>query len=419
MLATKPRNGFRVIVLGESSVFGSPYGPSHAFPAFLQRRLAAALPDRRVEVVNAGIPAASSWLIRWVAEEIADYKPDVVILYAGHNEFLNRYIEEPARWIVLVAKLRVLQLAVWASNEISRLLFGAEYERAAISRSQPLLVRDRVDGSSVLDDRERERVTQTFLHNLDAMAELVGRAGAMFVVATVGQNFRGWEPGTSRHRDDLTPRDLERWQRRTARGDALRAYGHCRTALRAYRSAARIDDQPASLHFAMARCLDDLGESRAAAEAYRRASDLDGVPLGVPTSFNRALLDEATRLGVPSIDVARELDTVSAPDAPGDDLFVDFIHPSLLGHERIGQIVAGALRDRGLPAGATWQADTVRDPDPETVLAEFPDLRKQEHYIRSLIFQLVKRYDDAERERAKVRAIATTLAPRPAPSSQN
>jgi hypothetical protein len=46
-LAAKPANGFRVFVLGESSVHGDPYGPAYAFAAFLQQRLAAALPGAR------------------------------------------------------------------------------------------------------------------------------------------------------------------------------------------------------------------------------------------------------------------------------------------------------------------------------------------------------------------------------------
>src|SRR5262245_30120026 len=47
----KPANGFRVFVLGESSVLGVPYPPEYSFPGFLRQRLTAMLPQRRVEVI--------------------------------------------------------------------------------------------------------------------------------------------------------------------------------------------------------------------------------------------------------------------------------------------------------------------------------------------------------------------------------
>jgi hypothetical protein len=93
-------------VLGESSVHGDPYGPAYAFPAFLQQRLAAALPDSVVEVVNCGVPAVASWHVRLVAEEVVRYRPDVVLVYAGHNDFLVRE-PEPVGLVVRLARFRV------------------------------------------------------------------------------------------------------------------------------------------------------------------------------------------------------------------------------------------------------------------------------------------------------------------------
>jgi len=85
----KPANGLRVFVVGESSVFGFPFGPELAFTRFLGDRLTAAFPDRTVEIVNAGVPAIGSWHVRRVVEEeVVGYHPDVVVIYSGHNDWV-------------------------------------------------------------------------------------------------------------------------------------------------------------------------------------------------------------------------------------------------------------------------------------------------------------------------------------------
>src|SRR5262249_20391868 len=88
VLADKPAAGLPLFVLAGASVHGSRSGPAYAFPALLQARLAAALPGRVVEVVNAGVAGIASWHVRRIAEELAEYRPDVVLVYTGHNDYL-------------------------------------------------------------------------------------------------------------------------------------------------------------------------------------------------------------------------------------------------------------------------------------------------------------------------------------------
>ena len=86
-LADKPANGFRVFVVGESSAAGVPYTSAHAFSAFLAQRLQSALPFLAIEVVNAAVPGYGSRRMLPVVEDIALHQLDLLILYAGHNEF--------------------------------------------------------------------------------------------------------------------------------------------------------------------------------------------------------------------------------------------------------------------------------------------------------------------------------------------
>ena len=99
----KPRNGLRLFCLGGSSAYGFPWGAEESFTAVLGELLAAAHPDRQVEAINvAGISYAMHRL-RIVAREIVRYAPDVVMVYSGHNEFI-----EPAFFNALKQRQRTL-----------------------------------------------------------------------------------------------------------------------------------------------------------------------------------------------------------------------------------------------------------------------------------------------------------------------
>ena len=47
-------------------------------------------PNRRWEVINAGGISYASYRVAELMEELADYEPDLFIVYSGHNEFLEK-----------------------------------------------------------------------------------------------------------------------------------------------------------------------------------------------------------------------------------------------------------------------------------------------------------------------------------------
>jgi lysophospholipase L1-like esterase len=77
----------RVVCLGESTTFGST--DTINYPAFLKRILETqAIGFRTYEVINAGVPGwLSDQIALRVQHQIADFSPDVAILYVGWNDF--------------------------------------------------------------------------------------------------------------------------------------------------------------------------------------------------------------------------------------------------------------------------------------------------------------------------------------------
>jgi lysophospholipase L1-like esterase len=83
----KKENAFRVFVLGGSSTAGWPYVPNAAFSRHIKRRLELLYPKNTIEVINLGISAINSYSLRDFIPGIIKQQPDLVIIYAGHNEY--------------------------------------------------------------------------------------------------------------------------------------------------------------------------------------------------------------------------------------------------------------------------------------------------------------------------------------------
>ena len=88
-LAEKPANGLRIFCLGGSSSFGFPWGAEAAFTSIVGEALAATHPERQVEAVNASGVSYAMHRLNIVADELLAYKPDVFLVYSGHNEFIE------------------------------------------------------------------------------------------------------------------------------------------------------------------------------------------------------------------------------------------------------------------------------------------------------------------------------------------
>ena len=88
-LARKPDRGLRIFTLGGSSAYGHPWGGHVAFTALLGEVLETAYPELQVEAVNASGVSYAMHRLRIVADEVFAYKPDIMIIFGGHNEFVE------------------------------------------------------------------------------------------------------------------------------------------------------------------------------------------------------------------------------------------------------------------------------------------------------------------------------------------
>jgi tetratricopeptide (TPR) repeat protein len=83
----KSDSTFRIFVLGGSSAAGWPFAYNATFPRYIQRALSYSYPNLNIEVINLGITAHNSYTIADIAEDVIEQNPDLILVYAGHNEY--------------------------------------------------------------------------------------------------------------------------------------------------------------------------------------------------------------------------------------------------------------------------------------------------------------------------------------------
>ena len=113
-------DGLTILCVGDSHTFGAPLPSEDAYPAQLNERLNAVRTDRRVRVVNLGIPGQNSPMVANRLEgQINLYQPDLIIAWIGLNNSWNFNEFDPERagdplieWRQWLLRSKVLRLIV-------------------------------------------------------------------------------------------------------------------------------------------------------------------------------------------------------------------------------------------------------------------------------------------------------------------
>jgi hypothetical protein len=411
----KPANGFRAFVIGGSSAAGVPYGYPYAFAHWLEQKLAAELPGRTVEVVNAAVAGYASRRERAVVEELAGYSPDLLVVYTGHNELLER------RFYAHLLELDPRLFRAWRWLAGFR-LYAVLSDRFGIDRrTRPEDVpfddldalremfsayRARLSGRDArIAQRDREYAELHFAANVDAMIDAMQAVGARVALVSLAQNLADWPPGGSRQAEALGEAELAAFAAALAAGDRAEA-SSCREAVRAWSDALALDDEVAELHFRLAGCARREGDFARARRHYQLASDLDTIPHGAPSGLNDILRERAAARSELFVDFAARLEARAEHGLPGDREFLDHVHPRLRTQVLLAETIGEALRAAGVPEpAAAWQSERWSPPDAELILAADPGLVAQEHLVRALACALARRAECVRSEAAAVLAI--------------
>lgn len=348
--AEKPSDAFRVFCLGGSTVQGRPFGIETAFAQWLELSLAAAEPNRQWEVVNCGGVSYASYRLVPILEEVLTYDPDLIVLYTGHNEFL-----EDRTYGHLKHRAGAVNTALSAASRMRTFtLLRAGYLKLTASNQpdpsqvQPILpteVDALLDYQGGLESYHRDadyraEVIEHYGYNVERMVLLCQAAGVPLVLVDPVSNLRDSPPFKSEHDGSMSAEQLATWEQccRDARETYLRdKYA----AIEFWEQACAADPLHADTHFDLAKAYDELERFDEAQAAYARAQELDVCPLRMLEPMHARLAKIAEASGTRLID-ARSLFAKASPSGiVGSDRLVDHVHPGIEGHK----LIAGAILD--------------------------------------------------------------------------
>ncbi len=359
----KPPGTYRIFCVGGSTTFGRPYDDGTSYCGWLREFLRTADGSRSWEVINAGGISYASYRVALLMEELMQYEPDLVIVYTGHNEFLER--RTYASVIGTPAAVRGLGAVLSGTRTFSAVHRLVHARSAPKSTDLPGEVDTILDQSVGLDgfkrdEKLRQQVLDHYRYNLERMVDIARSGSADMILVSPASNLRDCAPFKSQHRALLKEAELQQWQTLFDRARAAFDKGEFAPALAALDEAARIDDRYAELHYLRGRTLDRLGRYEEAKGALKRARDEDVCPLRALTPMRTIVDDVAAKREVPLVDFLAIVEDRSAQNIPGENLFLDHVHPTIEGHRILALAVVDELIAEGVvtPA-ADWNEQAI------------------------------------------------------------
>lgn len=359
--AEKAPDTFRIFCLGGSTVQGRPYAVETAFSTWLALDLEAADPSRRWEVVNCGGVSYASYRLAPIVDEVLQYQPDLLILYTGHNEFLeDRTYEEVKETSSLVASAHTL-LAHSRTYHVLRGALAPAKPAGAKSRNELQAEVDALlDYRGGLeayhrDDAWRRGVARHFEFNLRRMIAAARRAGVPVLLVDPTCNLKDCPPFKYELSTKLDDSRRQRFEQLWKEAQALtgeRLLLQCDLL----EQALAIDDGHAGVHYHLGKCREALGQYDEAKRHLLRACDEDVCPLRIITPLRESLLRTAADTGTPLVDVRGLFDAHSPHGIPGKELLIDHVHPEIHGHQMIAEALLETMTGQGLVApAADWR----------------------------------------------------------------
>ncbi len=335
----KSSNAFRVFILGGSAAAGFPFLPNGSFSRYLQERLSLEYPDSKIEVVNCAMTAINSYALRDFMSGILAEKPDLIIIYAGNNEYYGALgvgslesfgtSRDLVNLVIYLEQFRTFQLL---RNVIQGLTGLFRQKKVPTGTLMSRMARNQYItlGSKVYE----EGITQ-FKGNMTDILKMAKRRNVPVMLGTLACNLKDQYPFISVSENGLPRADT--------------------VFMQARRELARKDYHTA----------DSL---------FRYAKDLDALRFRAPTAINEVISKLGNGFKYPVANIDSAFDAISPDHIVGDNLMTDHLHPTLRGYQIMGRLFYHEMEEAHLLPGTRPLGLTDRQQDSITV-ADFPFCR--------------------------------------------
>lgn len=332
----KKPNSFRIFVLGESAAAGYPFLPNGSFSRYLQQRLSLEYPDSKIEVVNCAMTAINSYAMLDFMPGILKEKPDLIIIYAGNNEYYGALgvgsmesfgnSRTLVNLVIYLEQFRTFQLLRNVMNRVAG-LFGKK--QALTGTLMARMARNQYIG---LDSKVYEEGLDQFKGNMTDILEMAKKQNVPVILGTLACNLKDQPPFVSIRQKKFPP------------ADTVFRQAEANLAEKDYRDA------------------DSL---------FRYAKDLDALRFRAPTDLNEEIFALGKEFNYPVVNIDSAFDAFSPDHIVGDNLMTDHLHPTLHGYQLIGGLYYDEMERTGTLPKTKPRNLTNRQQDSITV-SDFP-----------------------------------------------
>ncbi|MCL5020833.1 MAG: GDSL-type esterase/lipase family protein, partial [Bacteroidetes bacterium] len=332
----KKPNAFRVFVLGESAAAGYPYLPNGSFSRYLKQRLSLEYPGSKIEVINCAMTAINSYAMRDMMPGILKEKPDLILIYAGNNEYYGALgvgsmesfgtSRTVVNLVIYLEQFRTFQLLRNLVEGISG-IFGRKTRPTGTLMSR--MARNQYIG---FDSKVYWEGIRQFQGNMTDILRMAKKARVPVILGTLACNLKDQYPFVSINQKRFPPADSV---------------------------------------FVMAQIALREHEFHAADSLFRFSKDLDALRFRAPSEINVVIDSLGSKFDDPVVNVDSAFDALSPDGIVGNNLMTDHLHPTLQGYEIIGRLYYDEMERTGLLPKTEPLDLTNRQQDSMTV-ADFP-----------------------------------------------
>ncbi|MBK7106245.1 MAG: tetratricopeptide repeat protein [Ignavibacteriae bacterium] len=310
----KKTNSFRVFVLGGSSAEGYPYSPMGSFSRYVRKRLELVYPNTHIEVVNLGMTAVNSYTILDLFPEVLDQQPDLILIYAGHNEYYGALgvgsvqsfgsSRNLINLILYLNNFKTTQLVRNSIQWVTSLFFSSEN----IKSSGTLMSQMANDKNIILDSDVYNAGLQQFKENFTDILTLCKEKGVPVIIGKLASNLKDQKPFIS-------------------------------VATQGYKNTDKVYEE----------AWDNFKNDnfKKADSLFRLAKDLDALRFRAPSKMNMIIDQLGKEFNVATVPIDSIFNSESSGGIVGDNLIVDHLHPNVEGYQLIGKAFYNCMEKKG------------------------------------------------------------------------
>ncbi|MBI3110272.1 MAG: tetratricopeptide repeat protein [Ignavibacteriales bacterium] len=347
----KSDSTIRIFCLGESTMAGFPYDFNATAPGFLRDRLQMRYPDRKIEIINLGLSASSSYIVLDFVEELLAYQPDLFIIYLGHNEFYGVYGAGSS--VRIPGGHHLTRFTIELLNFKTYLLLrdGIAWVRQSIA--SPSLR----PGATLMEQMVREQhipygsplygaALDAYRDNLFRIIGAAKTARVPVMFSDLVSNEKDHPPFRPVFNETTVEAVRDEWRGLFSKAESLASQRRFAEALETYRRCMQLDSLNASAVYATGLLEYDRGWYDEARTLLQRAKDLDALRFRASEDFKAALRAVCKETGT----VLAETDSAFRASSPhgiiGKNLMLEHLHPNLDGYILMADVFARTILER-------------------------------------------------------------------------